>query len=146
MPSAWQVNLGYAWNKLRSTGGYTWAGWQAVKTADGYTVKDGNGKTVIDTTLQPLAEMVAGLPELMEPDLRSTLLYVQDGNGGSKPIPATASIGTDDPQEAYDRGYRDGWKHGADDMERTLDEPPEPTIGTEDEDTPDQSYIGGNDK
>jgi hypothetical protein len=146
MPHAWQVNLGYAWNKLRSEGGYTWAAWRTVKTADGYIVQDGNGKTVIETSLQPLADMVAGLPELMEPDLRSTVLYVQTANGQSRQISAAASIGIDDAQEAYDRGYTDGWQHGSDDMERTLCEAEEAEEVDTDEDTLDQPYSGGDDE
>ena len=155
MAALWQQDLHYAWNRLRSDGGFTWAGWRVVQHLYGgdphYVVEDGNSKTVIRTTVKALAEMVAGIPELMEPDLRSGVVYVTTADGGSKQIPPMDAIGTDDPQESYDRGYRDGYQHGADNMEQTLDEKWDsesivgdntPTLGDPYEDNVDQPYIG----
>ena len=58
----------------------------------------------------------------MEPDLRSSTIYVRTEGGERRQIPAPDAIGTQDAQEAYDRGYRDGWEHGSADMENALNE------------------------
>ena len=144
MPALWQLNLGYAWNRLRSEGGYTWAGWRHERTGEGWQVIDANSKVVMVTEQEALAEMVAGLPELMEPDLRSRVLYVQDGNGSTKRAETAECIGIDAPQEAYDAGYADGWSHGAADMEKTLDEPMDGSmLGDNNEEADSTPYIGG---
>lgn len=118
----WQHDAKWAWEKARSEGGFSWACWDAVLEGVDWVVRDGNQKEVMRTHIEPLAKLIAKLPELLEPDLRSTVLFVKAAGGGNKPIPDVAAIGTMTVQEAYNKGYGEGWEHGAADMERSIDD------------------------
>ena len=129
---AWAQGLRRVWDRFISEAHLSRIGWTVVRHLERtawplrgsrYEVKDAQGNVVMRTEHEALAELVVQVPEIMDPVLRpGPWLCVVTDDGVNKPIPDVQGIGVMTLQEAYELGYRDGWKGGSADMERSLGE------------------------
>lgn len=92
----WKRNLTALWNRATTAVG-GWGLWRVDPHEASYNVVSHRGTVVAVTAHKDVADLIASLPDLLEPSLRP-------GNG--------TSIGISDPDMAHEQGWQEGYDVG----------------------------------
>ena len=113
MDTMWKSLIQRLWDKGLFELRCSWQNWTFAEDDNSYVVKDSKGIEILNTRYESIAELCCNLPELINRDLRpGEIVHVYDNNGSRNPIPKTKTTGVELDQDIYDKGYRDGYKHG----------------------------------
>jgi len=116
--SDWSAAIERLYEKSRRDSGLVYGVWSVVHCHDAdsglaeWNVVDASGTVIVQVVGKALAELIASLPDLCDPELRqssSDVVWSALSDEREK-VPAT---GIESPQEAFDDGFRQGYSRGA---------------------------------
>jgi len=115
MSELWQSELELIWRKALMEVGCSSDLWKIRRDDDTWVVVDSRGRTVLQTPHENLALVCQSLPELIDQESRpgEVLKYVDIEDGNKKPVPPSTNIGVVSTQQAYDKGFTDGYDQGS---------------------------------
>ena len=106
----WTADIKSAYDSARRDSNLTYGSWKVVPIEGRYEVQDLKGQTIVDTASKSLAELVALLPDLCDPDLRPPCAPGSIVSSDHRTMPL---MGVVDVQKVHDQAYLRGFKEGA---------------------------------
>tara|TARA_R110002020_G_scaffold144025_5_gene316864 strand:- start:1243 stop:1632 length:390 start_codon:yes stop_codon:yes gene_type:complete len=110
--TSWTAAIVRLYEKSQRDRGLVYGNWGVAHDGDDdWNVVDLSGTVVVKVTGKALADLIATLPDLCDPDLRQVSDVVWcEVSGDREKVPAT---GIESPQEAFDKGFRQGFSRGS---------------------------------